>query len=276
MSVPKNKRTVSDLEFFNTFNKIFDNIMYFTIKDFGIKHVVRNEYTLLKDLKMLDEDRADLERICKEYDISFRAEYPAYILEYHRTKILDILYDLLEDITTANSIYAFTEQECEMKRRYINSAIAKCNTLLQVFQRIINILPVNVEKYKRTTDLIVEEIKLLRSWKKSTNKDLRRAIYNTEKMRYEEHRKYTRDMIKAQGYALNSKNQIVLPAVSFDPSLIKKPEIVSNSNKIIKEEPLIDLQQPVYNESDFETPEIIIPKKKAVCPIVFHPVSFSE
>lgn len=181
MSVPKNKRTVSDLEFFNTFNKIFDNIMYFTIKDFGIKHVVRNEYTLLKDLKMLDEDRADLERICKEYDISFRAEYPAYILEYHRTKILDILYDLLEDITTANSIYAFTEQECEMKRRYINSSIAKCNTLLQVFQRIINILPVNVEKYKRTTDLIVEEIKLLRSWKKSTNKDLRRAIYNTEK-----------------------------------------------------------------------------------------------
>ena len=59
-----------------------------------------------------------------------------------------------------------------------NAAIGNCEQLLQEFQYIIEVLPVNANKYLRFVDMIEREIALLKGWRKSDNRILKRIKEN--------------------------------------------------------------------------------------------------
>ena len=90
-----------------------------------------------------------------------------------RENILLILRNLINNITSANTIYAVNESEVEDRRRYQTEAIANCEQLLQEMQYVISVLPCDINKFMPYVGLIEEEIKLLKGWRKSNSKILR-------------------------------------------------------------------------------------------------------
>ena len=170
MSVPVHKRTQSKLEFFNNFYKMYDTIVFYLLKDFGVKGVCKDLKAFTYGAKMTRDDAETFGQLCQTYDIGVELSYPLWMLEYYRTEVLTTLHYILNSIVFANTIYPNTEFEFNERKKHQWDAIHGCEYLLQLFQRIITILPVNAEKYTVIVEMICREIDLLRGWKKSTNK----------------------------------------------------------------------------------------------------------
>lgn len=172
MTVPKNKRTVSKVEFFYFAYKLNDKITQLLIKDFGIKRISKDLKAFTYGAKMSGEDREAFMELCDKYGINVESEYPLWLIEYYRGWILRLLQELIDNITQANTIYPKNENEFFLRRKYQTIAIGKCYQLLQAFQTAVRNLPVDVEKYMPYVKMIEEEVTHFKNWKKSDNKIL--------------------------------------------------------------------------------------------------------
>lgn len=179
MSVIKNKRGISDLEFYRNAIKLRKDITLLLLRDFGIRNKVRKS-TVIQG-KMSDEDAATLQALIDKYEYTnVLDQYPDWLIDKMRNNILNLCYCLVMNITQANTIYPTNESEYYDRRNYQNHAIGNCEQLLQEMQYIISILPTDVNKYLPYVSMIDEEIKLLRGWRKSDNRILRKLKGNSE------------------------------------------------------------------------------------------------
>ena len=173
MSVPKYKRSKSSVDFFYNLYQLNDKLTLLLIKDFGIKRVTRDIKTISYTAKMEQKDRETFIDLCNRYGIDIEAEYPLWLIEYYRERLLDIMARLIDHVTQANSIYATTITEFEFRRKYQWLAIGECYQLLQLFQTVIRNLPVDVEKFMPFVKMISDELEALKAWKKSDNRILK-------------------------------------------------------------------------------------------------------
>jgi len=95
-------------------------------------------------------------------------------LEYYlQTRILEIMGQMMESITRANEIYPTTQEELTKRRLLQNDAIGYVSTLEQELEYLVDLYPQKVKQIIMFSDEIDHELKLLRRWKKSTNKIIR-------------------------------------------------------------------------------------------------------
>ena len=176
IAVIKEKRSLSELEFYHNALKLDKEINQLLLKDFGIRDKIR-ELKYFCDIKKLDsEDKEMFLKIVEKYkmDENIIESYPLWLIDYYRKCILDNMQDLFNNITEANSIYPINMKEWEDRRKYQTEAIANAQNLLLTMNRVINNLPVNANKIMRFVDMITLEAKLLRGWRKSGNKLLKK------------------------------------------------------------------------------------------------------
>ena len=175
MSVVKNKRTESELEFFHNAYILRKEMTDLLLRDFGVKDKVR---TVSKEpfiLKMEKGDQEIMLELFEKYHVTELSEqYPMWLIEKFRDNILNILHELIMNITAANTIYPVYESEVFERRNFQNRAIGNCEQLLQEMQYVITTIPVNANKYMRYVEMIEKEIALLKGWRKSDNKMMKR------------------------------------------------------------------------------------------------------
>ena len=82
--------------------------------------------------------------------------------------MVNLLLELFNNITMANTIYAISEHEAQLRRDYQTKAIANCEQVLQLLQYMTDTLPIDVNKLRIPIDLIRKEIALLKAWRKAT------------------------------------------------------------------------------------------------------------
>ena len=76
---------------------------------------------------------------------------------------------MISKITYANSIYPTTQEELDTRRRYQQEAIGHNENLLQLMRLTLNEIPsIDANKLNRAVELIIQESKLLRAWKKAS------------------------------------------------------------------------------------------------------------
>lgn len=176
ISVIKEKRSLSELEFYHNALKLDKEINQLLLKDFDIRDKIR-ELKYFCDIKKLDsEDKEMFLKIVEKYkmDENIIESYPLWLIDYYRKCILDNMQNLFNNITEANSIYPINMKEWEDRRKYQTEAIANAQNLSLTMNRVINNLPVNANKMMRFVDMITLETKLLRGWRKSGNKLLKK------------------------------------------------------------------------------------------------------
>lgn len=152
MSVLKNKRGLSSLEFYHNARKLRKEISNWLLRDFGVRDKVRIEKRPNQETETITE------------------EYPQWLLAHIREKILETLHNLMMNITAANTIYPISNDELLLRRRYQTGAIINCEQLLQEIEYCEDILPLELKKFEPYVDAIEYEIKLLKGWRKSNNK----------------------------------------------------------------------------------------------------------
>ncbi len=172
MSVLKNKRGLSDLEFYRNGIVLRKSLTELLLKDFGIRNKIRKAVSYTKS--MTEEDAAIFQNLMDKYEYtSIIEEYPCWIIDNMRTNILNLCHSMIMNITQANTIYPTNEYEYYDRRNYQNHAIGNCEQLLQEMQYIISIIPVDANKYLPYVKMITKEIQLLKGWRKSDNRILK-------------------------------------------------------------------------------------------------------
>jgi hypothetical protein len=151
MSVLKNKRGLSKLEFYHTARKLREDITNLLLRDFGVRDKVRT---------MRTEDNLEVTVI---------EEYPDWLITEFRQSIMRLLRNLMMNITAGNTIYPATPEEAAECRRYQTAAIISCEHLLQEMQYCADVLPVKLAAFLPFAETIDFEIKLLKGWRKSSN-----------------------------------------------------------------------------------------------------------
>lgn len=148
MSVLKNKRGLSKMEFYHNARKLRKEMTELVRRDFGV-HSRRNASKLDPSLPddWYDEDMAEIAR-----------------------NIRLLLRNLMWNITAANTIYAKNELELAKRREYQTAAIINCQQLIQELEFCCDTLPLHVDKLQPYLEAISFEIKLLKGWRKSGNK----------------------------------------------------------------------------------------------------------
>ena len=94
-----------------------------------------------KTKKVIDEI---FEKYGVQQNKQFQSEYPEWFVDSQREHIMNIMQNLIDEITSANSIYAISLFEFDKRRNHQNEAIACCFKLYQELQYIIAIFPIDL------------------------------------------------------------------------------------------------------------------------------------
>ena len=178
MAVLKRKRNVAKMEFYHNALKMRIMMTEFLLRDFGIKDRRRNLEFAQEVYSMDDDDLGEIEEIMTAYNLknSYIDKFPTWLIDKERDYFLDILRDLIKNITCANTIRITNKEEYYLRRNYQNQAICDCENLLQEMQYVLFVCHPNAEKYMPYVDIIEKEIALLKGWRKSDNKIIKSII----------------------------------------------------------------------------------------------------
>lgn len=183
MSVPLNKRNESRVEFLHTLFKLQKELTLLFIRDFGAKPVTRKLKSFVHSAKMAEEDRIAYMALCEKYHIDVEAEWPLWLIDHYRTKLLAIMESLETNVVTANTIYP-TSNDYEywhnLRRKYQKLAQADCYRLLRAMQNICYILPVDKEKLMPYVGLIEKELNAIKAWQSRTNARYAKFLKNRQ------------------------------------------------------------------------------------------------
>lgn len=169
MSVLVRKRKLSELKFYDNAIRLRRSMMYLLMRDLGAKRGVRDIQWMAKDLPPQDAEL--LLAVAERNGLKrFETEWPSWVIEKLRDNIWRLLTDMMTAITRAYTIFATSKAEADERRLCQDRAIACCESLLKELELAIDILPVDANKYKTQVKLIIEEIMLLKGWRKSGNK----------------------------------------------------------------------------------------------------------
>ncbi|MCM1220160.1 MAG: hypothetical protein NC548_37285 [Lachnospiraceae bacterium] len=179
MSVLKSKRKTSRLEFLHNAYVIQRSIVLLLLRDFGAKAKVRTVKAFSSMYKMTEEDMKRLVEIMERYNItSITEEYPEWLINDMRQRVLYECRMMIRNIIHANSIYPHNKEEFNDRRRYQTMAIGNCEQLIQELQYVISIINVDANKYLPYVDMVDREVALLRGWRKSDNRLLTKIKEN--------------------------------------------------------------------------------------------------
>lgn len=169
MSVLARLRTESKLQVYVNALAIRKKIIFLLLRDLGVKSKVRRLQIITKGMEEKDAEKC--QEIAQKYGMgSFMNEYPEWIIEKFRNTLWDLCTDLEHYIVNAQSIWATNNSEAEERRLNMNKAISTCEKILKEFEMMIEILPIDANKYIPYVEDIEKEIALLKAWRKSDNK----------------------------------------------------------------------------------------------------------
>lgn len=237
MSVLKSKRKTSRLEFLHNAYAIQRTIVLLLLRDFGVKAKVRTVKAFSTVYKMTDEDKECLLKIMDRYGItSITEEYPEWLIDDMRNRVLSECRALVRNIIQANSIYPHTRGEFADRRRYQTMAIGNCEQLIQELQYVISIINVDANKYLPYVDMIDREVALLRGWRKSDNRLL-------TKIKENERQEAAEELLAAESLAKQIKQERIdranqLP-IATNQENGKPPDDDTNIETISTEEEII-------------------------------------
>ena len=131
MSVLKNLRALSEMQFYKTAITIRKELTIWLLKDFGTRRNAKSVNQVIKDIT--PEEQAQIDAIFARYGRTsrrtYQSEYPDWFVEFERKIISENLAEMVTNITQANSIFPYFAFEWDLRRKYQDMAICNCYKL---------------------------------------------------------------------------------------------------------------------------------------------------
>lgn len=117
MSVLKNLRSLSEMQFYKTAITIRKELTIWLLKDFGTRRNAKSVNQVIKDIT--PEEQAQIDAIFARYGRTscrtYQSEYPDWFVEFERKIISENLAEMVTNITQANSIYPYFAFEWDLR-----------------------------------------------------------------------------------------------------------------------------------------------------------------
>lgn len=172
MSVIKNLRNLSSMQFYKNAIKLRKELTNWMIRDFGTTKNKKHIAQVVKDIDIEDEKK--IAEILEKYGkgTKFQSEYPQWFISHEREVMIRLLQELVENITRANSIYVSVGNitEYELRRAYQDKAIGCCYVIYQELQYITSAFGTDLNYLIPILESIEKEVDLLKGWRQSDNK----------------------------------------------------------------------------------------------------------
>ena len=175
MSVLKNKRDLSDMEFYKNAIRMNQELATWMMRNFGTQRNPRSVNQVIKNIN--EDDQKTIDDIFSKYgkppNHEFVSEFPEWYVDRKRKRLLDLCDDLIENITNANSIYPteeFLHEEFAIRREFQWMAICNCKDIEQVLQGIRVDFRIDINKINKFLDMSKQEVDLIKGWRQSDNK----------------------------------------------------------------------------------------------------------
>ena len=185
MSVLKNKRDLSDMEFYKNAIRMNQELTTWMMRNFGTRRSPRSVNQVIKNID--EDDQKIIDDIFAKYGQSpnheFVSEFPKWYVDRKRKRLLDLCDELIENITNANSIYPteeFLHEEYAMRREFQTMAICNCKDIEQILQGIRADFCIDINKIEKFLDMSKREVDLLKGWRQSDNKSRKNAEQKIE------------------------------------------------------------------------------------------------
>jgi hypothetical protein len=150
MSVLKNKRGLSKLEFYHNAKTMRREMTKLTLRDFGI----HSRGAKFKEETGSQQPEGFYDELIEEFSKNIRL----------------LLRNMAWNIRRANTIYPVNNAELELRRIYQDKAINSCELLKEEILYCEDVLPIKVSKFIPYIEQIEFEIKLLKGWRKANKK----------------------------------------------------------------------------------------------------------
>lgn len=164
MSVLKINRSLSELEFYHNATVLYNDMVKLLLRNFGVKVNKKKEPVIsaVEKAAVISAfpymEQAFLRMDQLEAAATLR-EYSGWLISHYRDQVIRQLEELMDNISDA-----FTAETKKSKDAYKKKALANCEKLIQVMQRIMAVLPVDVNKLIPYVDRIDQEIGYLNDW----------------------------------------------------------------------------------------------------------------
>ncbi len=174
MSVIKNLRNLSSMEFYKNAIQMRRELTEWMMRDFGTVRNKKSLHSVIKDISQEDEQILTevFQKYGKNINRGFQYEYPEWLVDFERDKLVELLQTLVENITRANCIYVSkgNNTEYELRRKYQDIAIGCCYALYAELQYIAESFRIDLNKLVPLLESIEKEVDLLKGWRQKDNK----------------------------------------------------------------------------------------------------------
>lgn len=174
MSVIKNLRNLSSMEFYKNAIQMRRELTEWMMRDFGTVRNKKSLHSVIKDISQEDEQILTevFQKYGKNINRGFQYEYPEWLVDFERDKLVELLQTLVENITRANCIYVSkgNNTEYELRRKYQDIAIGCCYALYAELQYIAESFRIDLKKLVPLLESIEKEVDLLKGWRQKDNK----------------------------------------------------------------------------------------------------------
>ena len=171
MSVPVSKRNESRFEAEHHFYRLRSDVTELIFTNFGYS-AEKYKKTIAKYREM-HRNNTNCDDIVQKMEARMQS-FEEWFITQERDTVLTYLRLIETEFTVGNSIYPGDGitmlLDFFMRRYHLNKAISYCYALKQEINYVIRTLPVDVNKYKRFSDSIDEQIKLYKGVRRASNR----------------------------------------------------------------------------------------------------------
>lgn len=161
MSVLAINRTLSELEYYHHAMALYEDMVKLLLRNFGVK-AKKKEKPVVSAVEKAAVVAAfpymepAFQRMDQLEAAATLREYSGWLINHYREEVLKQLEELLNNIMDAYL------SKAETREMYKQQALHNCEKLIQVMQRLLRVLPVDVNKLLPYVDRIDREIELLK------------------------------------------------------------------------------------------------------------------
>ena len=182
MSVPKGKRSTSEIIYFHHAYTVMEKVVKYILSDFGTTKTYRDLHVFAYKAKMSSDDKEKFKELVEKYHLELETSYPEYIFCYFRESILEHCKEMISLISKAHTMYPNSAYEFNVRRQYQTDAISACYDMKHLMQIAIKIFNSNnLEKFVPIVNDIDKEIEYLKTWRKDCNKFKKTCYDNDER-----------------------------------------------------------------------------------------------
>lgn len=161
MSVLAINRSLSELEYYHHAMTLYEDMVKLLLRNFGVK-AKKNEKLAISAVEKAAVVEAfpymepAFQRMDQLESAATLREYSGWLINHYRTEVITQLEALLNNIMDAYL------SKAETRETYKQEALHNCEKLIQVMQRLLRVLPVDVNKLLPYLNEIDREIELIK------------------------------------------------------------------------------------------------------------------